>query len=58
MVELKRDGVGVYTIICEKEVEKVWFYLSKEEKNYPIWESISSEYEGEHQIYQKYHDNK
>lgn len=39
-LEVKKDGVGTYSLTFEKEKEEVWLYLSDEQEKVPIWYEI------------------
>lgn len=41
LVDVKKDGVGTYSIIIEKEESRVWPFLAKDEVCYPIWDEIA-----------------
>lgn len=47
-VVVSRDGVGIYSTIIQKESDKVWPYLSKDEKTHQIWSEISERHNAVH----------
>jgi hypothetical protein len=51
-IAFSRDGVGIYSAIIEKEETKVWPFLGRDEKNYPIWGEISERHNSVHKEYE------
>ena len=51
-INFSRDGVGTYSAIIEKGEAKVWPFLGRDEKNYPIWSEISERHNSVHKEYE------
>lgn len=44
-IEVKKDGLGTFTIVARKLETKVWRFLEASKKRWQIWEELRTKYD-------------